>query len=243
MNKKKIDSIVSLLEKSYQDLLHPLLENIFISIHTSSFSYSLYSFLNDYPTASDEEYGKYYNDLYKRNCSFANPAIVKSLNFVLNIRKVIDKYKPKMFTIEVKETLFNYFKIKLPKKELSLELIPSITYHELYKIITKSFELSNIPFHLRRITNNQLNRAIEVEVFDDDIKLFQLNSFNFTIYYGIPLHSTKSYIKSMIVQKIIPIADDLIIKARSKDANFQVKYDTNHKGWFNVPFNIEWMFF
>lgn len=42
----------------------------------------------------------------------------------------------------------------------------------------------------------------------------------------------------MIVEKEIKIADDFIIRTSSKEAQFNVKYQPDHKGWFNVPFEI-----
>lgn len=44
---------------------------------------------------------------------------------------------------------------------------------------------------------------------------------------------------AMIVEKEIHIADDFYIRTSSKDAEFKVKYPKDHKGWFNVVFDIK----
>lgn len=192
----------------------------------------------EHPFSNDELYGEFYYQLYKEMKN-KNQYFAKSFSFVVNIRKVIDKYRPKIFKFEVDEVSFNYYNIKLQNNYLVMELITTTTCHELYQIVQTSFKLQKIPFYITRSTYNKFNKPIYIEIFDNNVSLSQLNSNDFVIYYGNNMHSTKSYIESMIVQKTIKIAEDLHIKTSSQDVDFIVKYDTNHKGWFDVPFEIQ----
>ena len=43
----------------------------------------------------------------------------------------------------------------------------------------------------------------------------------------------------MIVKKTIKISNDFIIKSNSKNADYTVEFDPNHKGWLDVEFDIK----
>lgn len=235
---KTMQKLLSELILIYESLTHDELYQFKIDEYTKLFSYQLYSFLNKNPIASDEEYGLYYSNLHVENYLIPNSIFSKCCNLVLSIRDVPIKYRPKKYIIDIDASCYENLLFKNQSNFFELNLSPEITCHELYKLVKKTLKLNEIPFYLTRSIKNKFHQQIEIEIFNDQISISELNSFNFKFYIGGRYQSTYSYIESLIAQKTIEIADDFVIKTRSKNTSFQVNYKKDHKGWFNVPFDI-----
>lgn len=193
------------LEKLYDEFGQSINENHQLIKIVQTFSDQLYTFLNQNPIASDIEYSKHYDELYKLSISTTNPNIEKYINITLNIRNVLKEYHPKKFTIEIDKRSFDHGGIKLNIYSIELVLNSSFTSHDLYKLIIEKFNLQHISFHMTRITNNQYNNPIEVIILDDYTNLSLFNSYNFTIYFGKQYYSTQVLIESLIPKKIIKL--------------------------------------
>ena len=236
--KEKNKKLISELALIYKSLTQIELYQSTIDQYTKIFSNQLYSFLNENPIATDQEYGFFYSKLLEKNGFIPNSIFSKCCNLVLSIRDVPIQYRPIKYIIDIDVSCFEHSFFKNISNVFEIDLSPTIKCYKLYELIKGSLNLKEIPFYLTRTIYNKFHQQIEIEIFNDEISISQLNSFNFKLYVGQRYHSTYSYIESLITQKTIEIADDFIIKTRSQNSDFQVDYEKNHKGWLNIPFDI-----
>ncbi|KAK8899122.1 hypothetical protein M9Y10_001423 [Tritrichomonas musculus] len=193
----------------------------------------LKNFLYDNPTSSDQEYGMFLSKLIAKNAKSENQYYSKLIYSLTQLRPISEEYLPKEYYVKVDKRSFNQSEINILSDEQVLIIPKGTTCKELYDMVKELFDIKDIPYYITRYSNNT-----EVEIFKDDNDITQLSAYSLTIHYGIIVYSTKNAIESLVIQKTINIADDFIIKASSKNADYHVTFPPDHDGWFDVPFEI-----
>ena len=238
----EINDLAKKLKTIYDNLLDICFGEQELDDITDSISKEIFSFLNQNPIASDQEYGEFYSNLYKKYSDSSNYKMIgKYFSFILHIRKVPPEYRVSSFNIIIDEKSFKDAKVELDAKSKKMELTSGTTCHELYELVKKVYNLNNIPFHITTTNYDKEKNDYIVDIFDDNVPISKLKKSIFKVHYSVPKgkKSTATFLQSMIVAKEIKIADDFYIRTSSKEAIFNVKYQDNHDGWFNVPFTIE----
>lgn len=199
----------------------------------------LYAYLNENPIASDKEYGIFYSQLYNQYFKkYQNSLVSNSFQYAVEVRYVDLEYQIEKFNIVIDKELFEFAGVKIDNSSLDIDLPFNTTCHQLYELVRDQFNIKDIPFYITKYAKNK-SIFSQVEVFEDDINISKLKSKSFRVNYGLMNKiSTRTFLQSMVVRKIIMIDKDFTIRTSSKESIFNVDYDKNHHGWFNVVFNI-----
>lgn len=234
---EEIQNFNSKINEAYKFLVSNVFEGIETDAMMDSLYKQLYDFLNENPTATSNEYGTFYSELYKKNYSPGDYRISKCFDCITKIREVPFEFRPHEFIVRIGAESF--IGLNIQPNSFYFRLTKTTTTHDLYELTKKALNLGNVPFYLVRFTVDGQGRPTQVEIFDDDSFIYELNSNEFVALYGSIHHSTKSFIESMITKKRIKISDDFIIETNSKNNDFLVEFPSNHNGWLDVPFDIK----
>lgn len=238
---QEINKLKNELDIIYVDLNKRCFGNLDVDIITDKISDEIFTFLNKNPIASNEEYGKFYSDLYKKYTKPGNEKLKKYFDFLLHIRKVIPKYRIRSFNMVIDKESFTLAQVQISGESQNVDLISGLTCKELYQLVIETYSLTNIPFYITRPYKAINGFEFQAEIFNDDVPISKLDCSLFEVHYLFHVRpkSTGTFLQSMIVAKEINIADDFYIRSSSKNAKFKVTFPKKHDGWFNVPFNIE----
>ncbi|KAK8871675.1 hypothetical protein M9Y10_007413 [Tritrichomonas musculus] len=137
------------------------------------------------------------------------------------------------FIIDIDKESFESVKYNIQLEQIRIKIVIRTTCHQFLEMVRNKFKINDISFYLT--FNNHLN---EVHVLDDDNPICALNTHNFIIHYGEVIHSTKTFIESLINARRINFGDGFSLQTNSSNANYDVEFPPDHDGWLDVPFNI-----
>lgn len=238
LNPKQIKSLRLILKKDYKRKKEYIFYKENFEQRMNSITNGLKTFIKENPIASDQEYGLIFSKFIENRSLENDDFLGKIVPFALHIRKVPKQYQPNNFYFHIDTKSFDDVGISLPQKNVTILISKSSTCKELYKNVQKVLKLKETPFYITRLKQNDMKQLYQVQVFNDEIPVSELNSYEFSIHYGLIVHSTKTYIESLIVAQTFKIDDDFIIKTNSKNAKYKVKLPKNRHGMIDVIFDI-----